>query len=379
MASLLLIISAAAVLISLNKFNPVDGLTRAPDADTTTQTGRAILLTIMIVSGVAALFHLITLIAARRENRARQLLERDIADKQESRSWIENFLDPQFLNTPTHIVNREKYFRSLSSTSRTYRFGLLLPAVALMVMLLIRLFSGASVFLGDPKSLDFGWKHGIDEGEEAEKSISFTPEFNSYGHAIQGLFAALLSTPVVMGGLIRLTRGKCKSLLLLVPYALAIYPIYNLIKRWIKSRDAFAGSSFSNNAFEWASGFILGLAIGQLITSICSCLYMFVFRKVQPSDEDEESQESGSLRGIVDEVDQDFMKPSLSFGILQKIIGFCLIFTVYAAAILFGLTWHSCLDGTECVNEDDPSISAKILAVMLAVPSVIFVGSSCCF
>lgn len=372
-------LSAAAVFLCLNKYKPVQGLTLSPHADDAAGTARTILTMIMVMTGLAAIVNFAVLMATHRENRERQLKEEKRESDQKRRSWLEKFLDPQFLNTPSHIKMREAYFQKLINKSRTYCAGLLLPAIALVVMLLVRLFLGAPAFLGDPHSLDFGWKYGVDTGDEAEKSISYTPEVTSYVHSIQGVFSALLSTPILMRGLLLLTRGRLRSLLLFAPYGLSVYPTYNLIKRFIKAREAFAGSSFSNNGFEWASGFMLGLAIGQLITAFGST---FAFQRTQTAAiADEENLESDVVEGESDVDSEENLRATGVFQFLQYLFGFMLVFTVYAAAVLFGLTWNSCEDDTTCVNaeyagEDADSISTKILIVMLAVPSSIMVGGS---
>jgi hypothetical protein len=336
----------------------------------------------MILSGLAALVHFAVHIAAHRQNKAREVAEEEVDLKLRSRSWLENFLDPQLLNTPKHIQLREDYFETLMNPSRTYRVGLLLPSLSLVVILLIRLFLGAPVFLGDPASLDFGWKYGIDNGDDAEKIIAYVPEAISYLHSMQGVFSALLATPVLMRGLIRLTNGRLRSLFLFAPYALTMYPTYNLIKRFILHRHFFAGSSFANNGLEWASGFILGLAMGQLITAMSSCLYMIAHRREEPSSSGDEEEPEVADDDETDAFDDDDdLKPSCFFRFLQKLFGLLLVFTVFAVGVLSGLTWYSCEEGTNCVNadfagDDAHSYSSKILSIMVVVPSVIMVGGS---
>jgi hypothetical protein len=377
---------ATAVLISVHVFEPVDDLTPSPDADVAGRMGRGLLITIIGISGLAAMVHLLVSIAADRENKARLMVEEEREMKLESRSWLENFLDPQLLNSPKHIQQREKYFETLVTVSRTYRLGLLLPSLSLMVILLIRLFLGASVFLGDPLSFDFGWKHGVVEGEDAEKNVSFTPNANTYGHVLQGVLSSLLATPVLMKGLIRLARGRLRSLMLLAPYALTIYPTYNLIKRFIKAHHSFAGSSFANNGYEWTSGFILGLAIGQLITAISSAVYMIRSRRAQRATwVDEEKQVENHSKGN-DVYDDDDLKAPGCIRFLQKLLGILLVFTVYSAAILYGMTWYACEEGQDCVNaassagEEEPDeFSSKVLTIMVLVPSVIMVCGPCFF
>jgi len=46
------------------------------------------------------------------------------------------------------------------------------------------------------------------------------------------------------------------------------YPLYNTVKRVVKSSDYFALSSICNNGFEWSVGFILGSQLGMCL-EIC--------------------------------------------------------------------------------------------------------------
>lgn len=381
-SGVLLTFAAAAVRIALGQYTVPDDVTEGPEADATSLTGRAILSLVMTLAGLASGVSLVDVIASRREDVTRRREEEDYESKQQQRGWLERFLDPQFRNTPEHIEEREKYFESIVNPSRVWKSGLLAPSLALCLMLLIRLFVGAPVFLGDPSALDFGWKYGIDDGDEAEKNVSFTVDFNSYGHALQGFFASLLATPVVLKWLVKVSGGRLKGLFQVAPFALTIYPTYNLIKRFVKSRDAFAGSSFANNGFEWTSGFVLGLAVGQLITAITSCLFLFYFRRVDPSSAGAdfvEAQETAE-KGKKDETSEsEVFEASCMVKFLQSFFGFLLVFTVYAAGVLYGLTWYSCLEDTTCVNADfapendgdNTPIAGGVMAVMLVVPTII--------
>jgi hypothetical protein len=384
LSGVLLTLAAAGVHIALGQYETPDGVTASPEADATSVTARVILILIMTFAGLGSGVSLVDVIASRREDAARERKEDEYEYNQKQRGWLENFLDPRFLNTPEHIKEREIYFESIVNPSRVWKWGFLAPSLALCVMLLIRLFHGASVFLGDPSALDFGWKYGIEDGDEAEKNISFTVELNSYGHAMQGFFASLLATPVVLKWLVKVSGGRFKGLFQVAPFALTIYPTYNLIKRFVKSRDAFAGSSFANNGFEWATGFILGLAVGQFITSITSCLFLLFFRKVNPESfaADEEGQETEDDEEKDESSDSRVFETSWLVKFLQSSIGLLLVFTVYAAGVLYGLTWYSCLEDTTCVNADfapetdgdKTPIAVGVMAAMMVVPTVFMVA-----
>ncbi|KAL7577333.1 hypothetical protein ACA910_002070 [Epithemia clementina (nom. ined.)] len=310
------------------------------------------------------------------------------------------------------------------------RFFLLSPSVALFLVTVVRLFVGAENFEGDPYYLDFGWKYGLlphnrtvdTDGNElynepAEKSIAFVVEFNTYAHSAQGFFSALLAFPVISSFFIRNKPSRWvflwtvwKNIVLLAPWALSLYPSYNLVKRFAKARQAFAGSSFGNNGFEWSAGFVLGLAVGGFITAVA--LFLFIVRAQQDDEsdseddgEEEEAQsnwcwntgnnnsrnsnrhqdnnnnkpESESTNGEKVVLVQE-NKPFILVKMLQVLLGVVLLFTVFAASVLFADTWHGCLDDSpdDCVNySDDGSIAGPGLqATFVAIPSVILLGAS---
>ena len=157
-SGVLLTLSAAGVRIALGQYQVPADVTESPEADATSLTARIILILIMTFAGLASGVSLVDVIASRREDAARRREEEEYESQNKQRGWLEKFLDPRFLNTPEHIKEREKYFESIVNPSRVWKAGLLAPSLALCVMLLIRLFTGAPVFLGEPSALDFGWK-----------------------------------------------------------------------------------------------------------------------------------------------------------------------------------------------------------------------------
>ena len=212
---------------------------------------------------------------------------------------------------------------------------------------------------------------------------------NSYGHSLQGFFASFLATPVVLKRLGNFGGGRFKGLFQLAPFALTTYPTYNLIKRFIKTRHAFAGSSFANNGLEWTSGFVLGLAVGQLITAITSCLFLFWFRRVRASTTEtdcEKSQETDEEETKQATYDSKVFEASCVIKMLQSFLGVLLVFTVYAAGVLYGLTWYSCLEDTTCVNAefapesdgDGTPIAVGVMTTMLVVPTIIMGVAGMC-
>lgn len=384
LSALLLAGSALGVYVAFAHFEVPVGYTPGPEEDATYRTARLLCILTMMISGAASAFYLIATIASAHEDGVRRRQEEQRQTTLQKRSWLTNFLDPQFLNTPTHIKQRERYFRSVNETTQIHTWGFLGPSLALMVMLLIRLFIGATTFLGNPSALDFGWKYGIESGEDAEKNVSFTVTFDSYGHAIQGFLAAFLGTPVVTRGLYRLSQRRLKWLFQIAPYVLTVYPTYNLVKRFMRSREAFAGSSFSNNGFEWAAGFVLGLALGQLMTSINSLFFLFFGRKSKDSAEEDCEQGEVETQTEVEtnvnvDLHQEILEASCLVKFIRLLFALALVFTMLAAGVLYGMTWYSCLPDTTCINEsfapsvegENVKLSSTVLSVMVIVPSFV--------
>lgn len=378
--ALLLVLSAAAIYICFQKYETPEDSTPSRNANACSLTAQILLIVIMILSGLAVVLFLIIAVVAKHEDFLRQRQVQEHEKYEYERNWLQKFLDPHYLNTPTYIEDRNNYFESLVHDSPVWKWGFYAPSVALSVVLVIRLFVGTPVFLGDPSALDFGWKYGIVDNDDAEKNASFTVELNSYGHGIQGFFASLLATPLVIRWLLHLLRGRLKSLLQLTPFALTIYPTYNLIKRFVKSREAFAGSSFANNGFEWVAGFALGLAVDQLITAVASFIFVFCGRKLRPCiSEDVEQGQSVTNYETASDPEYHPFQTTCVVATLQKVFGLFLVFTLYAAAVLYGITWYSCLEDSECVNAEygfetvgeEISMSAQILIIMTVASSTI--------
>eukprot|EP00397_Hematodinium_sp_SG-2012_P039328 GEMP01042920.1.p1 GENE.GEMP01042920.1~~GEMP01042920.1.p1 ORF type:complete len:355 (+),score=63.62 GEMP01042920.1:104-1066(+) len=151
---------------------------------------------------------------------------------------------------------------------------LLTSALVFYVILAIRLFS-AQHFGGSVADFDFGIK------PSGSRNLSFTPEWASCGHCLQGMSSVFLF-PAFISLCVRYLcacvgeqgKEKASSVLYVVPIIMVVYPTYNLIKRVIKYRDQFAISSFANNGAEWASGAMLGICIGLCTTVLAANLGM---------------------------------------------------------------------------------------------------------
>lgn len=256
------------------------------------------------------------------------------------------------------------------------------PSISLFLIILLRLIASPENFQGDPSNLDFGPKYGITYGEP---NVAFTPEFNSVGHSLQGVLASMLAFPAVSGVMTQMLTCKVSgwwtecnrilcSFIKLVACFMTIYPTYNLVKRLIRSADTFATSSFCNNSFEWAFGFMIGLALGNLVTIMAK---RSVTLKVLESDNFQETlhRANGESWVLGTQREPDY-QPKLNG--LQFFMGIVLMFTVFTAAVMFGLTWHTCMDdGDDCVNYSDDGIAMEVLVVMVIIPTVIITVMSC--
>ena len=187
---------------------------------------------------------------------------------------------------------------------------LILGATALSIEIAIRLLSSKR-FGGHISNFDFGLKN------DGEHNRAFTPSFNSFGHCIQGCLSVLLVPAVELA--LPWTR--------IVSCLVAVYPTYNLVKRALDA-SAFAASSFSNNAAEWAMGFWLGLSLGVLVAA----------RAPAPPE-------------------PEICLPRVAAGVLLCLVSL-------AAAVLYGVSWYT--TGDRATGEDD--VDLAMLIVFLAVP-----------
>jgi len=191
---------------------------------------------------------------------------------------------------------------------------LILGAAALSIEIAIRLLA-AKHFDGYISSFDFGVK------SDGKHNRAFTADFNSFGHCVQGTLSILL-VPAVEAATPEWTR----PISWFAPCFVAVYPTYNLVKRALDA-SAFAASSFSNNAAEWAMGFWLGLSLGVLVAA----------RAPAPPP-----------------------KPEICLARVAAGVLLCLVSLV--AAVLYGVSW----DNDRAKGED--AVDRAMLIVFLAVP-----------
>jgi hypothetical protein len=194
---------------------------------------------------------------------------------------------------------------------------LILGAAALSIEITIRLLASKR-FGGHISNFDFGLKN------DGEHNRAFTPSFNSFGHCIQGCLSVLLVPAVELA----LPWSELTLIVsCFVSCFVAVYPTYNLVKRALDA-SAFAASSFSNNAAEWAMGFWLGLSLGVLVAA----------RAPAPPE-------------------PEICLPRVAAGVLL-----CLVSLI--AAVLYGVSWDS--TGNGATGED--AVDLALLIVFLAVP-----------
>jgi hypothetical protein len=130
-------------------------------------------------------------------------------------------------------------------------------AAAMHVTCVVRLASYA-YFHGDFLGVDFGAMV-----KDGEANVSFDGwNIEVIAHVLQGAVALLLFPLEPLLRVVWIVQVSQAS-----AFFIAIYPLYNLIKRvWVSANEPefFATSSFSNNNFEWTTGFLCGTSLALL-------------------------------------------------------------------------------------------------------------------
>ena len=216
---------------------------------------------------------------------------------------------------------------------------LLVGGLSLSLELAVRLVC-AGRFGGFPAAFDFGLKckevhaRSFDVPYECEPNSSFLPEFNSFGHCVQGGLSLLLLPPVeaaaASAGAPRLPPRR--PLVVLLSSLVAVYPAYNLVKRTVTYPvHSFATSSFANNAAEWAMGFLLGLSFSVAATAVHAGRAGAAARATGGKERASAAQAAPPRGGRVE-------RASLAF---RACAGGMLLATSVAAAALFGASWDT--------------------------------------
>lgn len=244
----------------------------------------------------------------------------------------------------------------LSRKTMVLKFGkpdlgaalLLIGGMSLVIELVIRLLCSPA-FGGFAAAMDFGIKCDP-SSSRCDRNDSFSPSFNSFGHCVQGALSVLLLPNVenaaACAGAPRLpTRRK---LILSLSSFVAAYPIYNVVKRAVRGPSGFASSSFSNNAAEWAMGFVLGLSVGIAGTAVAMHAATEAPTHVLPAPC------TTTVAMVVRST--------------RVVAGAALSLVAVLTAILFGLSWDN-VNTLGVVHEDDQDTAATI--ALLAVPIVL--------
>lgn len=303
----------------------------------------------------------------------------------------------------TYLPELADFMHRIDLGLRPSRFSAVLingSGVALMILLVLRLIYGASHFDGYAPTLDFGPKYG-DPSKNAEANIAFEWEFNSFGHCLQGILASMLIFPAVTGTLTRLVASGGSEwsgrlifatpsvwmvvLVELLAGLMTIYPSYNFIKRLTKYPESFASSSFMNNGFEWALGFLFGISLGCLVTAFTRTKFRRQFpsisrhaskaKKLRFREDDDERPLAYGLYSD----HKDDMSPSVywTVTIIRAVMAVMLVFSVIGAAVMTGDTWNSCTGDLagKCVNYRDYAPSLIVMVGFIAAPVVTYVGA----
>ena len=281
-------------------------------------------------------------------------------------------------------------FRCRGKTSQLPRWGagaLLIAGgfLSIFFQLVFRLLSAPAHFGGRVNSLDFGVKCDVKDGMYSlcVQNVAFVPEFNSFGHCIQGCFSLLLF-PIING-----SAGTRLSLQRLFPFLgpisqkalrvlqmlahassvfVIVYPVYNTLKRYIKHGSMFAASSYANNCTEWSMGFLLGLQTGHLL-SLLAAAKVTNWSGSENSDDLLEAGEEASN--------------PLHFLSCMKALhvgaGVLMVCTAAISGVLFGTTWNRTFTALNPDGAYDMQHGASPVVLVLMLCPVIAISSAAAF
>lgn len=179
-------------------------------------------------------------------------------------------------------------------------------------------------FDGRIADFNFGLKPLKPGATERKVNLAFGFEKSGedMGHFAQGILSVFIFPTFEMLA-VRICSGRrpqliATSVLYLLPVPVIGYPIYNLIKRIVKSRDKFAISSFWNNGTEWACGAMIGICVGLFVTTLAA------------------------LVGAPNETNEKPSEARVRF-VLHKILFIAAVvlhMTLISAIVLLGMTWN---------------------------------------
>ena len=217
---------------------------------------------------------------------------------------------------------------------------ILVGGLSVTLQIVVRLCNAAR-FDGDAADMDFGLKCGYAHNCTAH-SVAFTPEFNSFGHCLQGCLVLLFFPAVELATEWMAVTGPLRQLFGCLVVG---YPVYNIVKRSIQHGDEFAASSFANNCAEWAYGFLLGLALGALLTASADHLGL---------------KPTGRCKTW------SYDRVEFWAYVLKIVAGLALWIVAFVAAIQFGLSW-----GNTAAKQYDSHLDAGALVGFITVPVVL--------
>jgi hypothetical protein len=214
--------------------------------------------------------------------------------------------------------------------------------ILLFFQLVVRLLSFQH-FGGSWAGLNFGKKCG---NGDCELNIAFTLEATSFGHCAQGLLSAFLFRfdTVLLGWIYGERRDGVCALV-------AIYPVYNIIKRVMKHHKAFSTSSFCNNGMEWALGFLLGISIGLVLNAMARAKEKAIANPSERNGDIETAPQNGK-------------------GAIAKLVaGAMLLIVTVVAALMNGLSW----DNVSVRKHKDDADTGVLLLFMLSIVGLLCV------
>jgi hypothetical protein len=251
---------------------------------------------------------------------------------------------------------------------------------SIVLQLTIRLGMAKDSFGGDGfANLDFGVKcSSLNETETGTcRNLAFTNDAESWGHFLQGCLAVFLypATQIIIHQRCR-CKGKPGVLDAMIVWSetlavfVVVYPVYNLIKRIMKSHIPFAASSYSNNMAEWAWGFIIGHHLGWCLEVMSGYFGLFHEWYSERSNPKLSNDEERRIRNAM-------------LFILQKAricAGGLLLISSVVAAIMYGQSWDERLDkisvndSSDGLREDDDTLASFGLLLIPVFIAFVFGG-----
>lgn len=128
-----------------------------------------------------------------------------------------------------------------------------------------------------------------------------------------------------------------------------VYPLYNIIKRVLKSAESFASSSFSNNCSEWALGFSLGITGGLLCSLIAVAKH--------------------SIKAVDPSVTLSWIETTAMTS--KLVCGSLLFCSSVLSAVMFGSSWDNTAARTDIEDPEDTLFTILFLAIPIGLTSAI--------